>query len=187
MEVHYSSKKYDYGTPIDFFKKLDDIFHFTLDVCASHWNAKCERYFTPEVDGLKQDWKGEVCWCNPPYGRQIKHWVKKSAGEYYKGAKVVMLVPSRTDTTYFQNWGRRAPYFLFLKGRLKFDSEDGETEHVAPFPSMLLIYQYLVIPEQLVKLRELGLLLTHAYVPHVTYDFFNAKYGDHIVPVATFK
>lgn len=43
-------------TPQDFFDKLNDEFHFTLDVCAIESNAKCSNYFTPEIDGLKQDW-----------------------------------------------------------------------------------------------------------------------------------
>ena len=59
----------------DFFDGLDNEFHFTLDVC----NAKCERYFTPEIDGLKQEWTGTV-WCNPPYGREIGSWVRRAHG-----------------------------------------------------------------------------------------------------------
>jgi hypothetical protein len=45
-------------TPADLFKKLDDEFHFTLDVCASDGMEKCERYFNPEIDGLSQVWGG---------------------------------------------------------------------------------------------------------------------------------
>ena len=61
-------------TPQDFFDQLNGEFHFTLDVCANSENAKCEKYYTKEQDGLKQPWKGTV-WCNPPYGRQIGSWV----------------------------------------------------------------------------------------------------------------
>lgn len=65
-----------WATPQDFFDKLDAEFHFDLDVCALPDNAKCDRFFTPDVDGLSQEWAGTV-WCNPPYGRQIGKWVKK--------------------------------------------------------------------------------------------------------------
>ena len=40
-----------------------------MDVCATSENAKCKKYYGPEEDGLKQEWKG-VCWMNPPYGRE---------------------------------------------------------------------------------------------------------------------
>ena len=73
----FSSRTDEWATPDDFFQKLDDEFHFDLDVCATPENAKCKRYFTKEQDGLKQEWKG-TCWMNPPYGRQISLWVKKA-------------------------------------------------------------------------------------------------------------
>jgi len=43
-------------TPQDLFDELNDEFHFTLDPCAMPQNTKCAKYFTPEDDGLKQDW-----------------------------------------------------------------------------------------------------------------------------------
>ena len=46
------------STPQDFFDKLNNIFRFTLDVCALPENAKCEKYYTPEDDGLLQPWGG---------------------------------------------------------------------------------------------------------------------------------
>lgn len=45
-----------WATPQAFFDELDKEFGFDLDVCAIPENAKCERYFTPEQDGLKQEW-----------------------------------------------------------------------------------------------------------------------------------
>jgi phage N-6-adenine-methyltransferase len=70
----FSSKTDCWATPLDFFKKLDLEFGFETDVCALPDNAKCARYFTPEVDGLAQTWAG-VCWMNPPYGREIGKWI----------------------------------------------------------------------------------------------------------------
>lgn len=45
-------------TPQSFFDWLNGIFRFDLDVCALPENAKCEKYYTPEMDGLKNDWVG---------------------------------------------------------------------------------------------------------------------------------
>lgn len=49
----FSSRNDTWETPQDFFDKLDDIFHFDIDVCATADNAKCSVYYTPEDDGLQ--------------------------------------------------------------------------------------------------------------------------------------
>ena len=51
-----SSKKMDYCTPQDFFDRLNEGFHFTLDAAATDKSAKCPAYYTPETDGLKSPW-----------------------------------------------------------------------------------------------------------------------------------
>lgn len=51
-----SSKKMDYCTPQDFFDRLNEEFHFTLDAAATDKSAKCSAYYTPETDGLKSPW-----------------------------------------------------------------------------------------------------------------------------------
>ena len=71
-KVHFSSASGNWSTPQDFFDKLDEEFHFTLDPCADDLNHKCEKYYTEEQDGLKQDWSGEIVFCNPPYGLDNK-------------------------------------------------------------------------------------------------------------------
>lgn len=60
----------DWETPPAFFDILDREFGFTVDACAAPHNAKCDRYWTREQDGLAQDWSGERVFCNPPYGRE---------------------------------------------------------------------------------------------------------------------
>lgn len=57
-DVMFSSKTDLWETPQDFFDNLDDLFHFTLDACATSENTKCEHYYTPEQDGLSQQWSG---------------------------------------------------------------------------------------------------------------------------------
>ena len=48
-----------WATPQDFFNKVNAVFDFKLDVCALPENAKCAHYFTPEDDGLAQDWTAQ--------------------------------------------------------------------------------------------------------------------------------
>ena len=70
----FSSATDEWATPQRLFDDLAAEFNFTLDACATDANAKCERYYTREDDGLSQDWSGEVVWCNPPYGKTIGQW-----------------------------------------------------------------------------------------------------------------
>ena len=131
--VHFSSATDLHATPQDFFDKLNDEFHFELDVCANSENTKCPRYFTLEVDGLTRYWKG-VCWMNPPYGREIGKWMKKADESARQGATVVCLVPARTDTKWWHDYAMKNE-IRFVKGRLKF----GNAKNSAPFPSAVVI------------------------------------------------
>ena len=136
--VMFSSKTDEWETPQDFFDELDREFNFTLDPCATPQNAKCKKYYTKTEDGLKQDWQGETVFCNPPYGKVIKNWVKKCYEESRKpNTTVVMLIPARTDTTYFHEYiYKKAKEIRFVRGRLKF----GNSKNGAPFPSMVVVF-----------------------------------------------
>ncbi len=132
--VHFSSTTDDWSTPQEFFDRLNRIFRFTLDPCASLSNAKCERYFTREEDGLSKNWNGERVFMNPPYGREIGDWVKKASEAK---ALVVCLVPARTDTRWWHDYVvQGGGSVTFLRGRLKF----GGSQSSAPFPSAVVIF-----------------------------------------------
>lgn len=135
----FSSETDLWTTPQEFYDELNKEFHFTLDPCATPENAKCPKYYTATEDGLKQDWSGETVFCNPPYGRAIKDWVKKCYEESRKpNTTVVMLIPARTDTSYFHDYiYHKAKEIRFVRGRLKF----GKSKNPAPFPSMIVIFQ----------------------------------------------
>jgi len=66
-----SSVDHDWETPDEVFADLHAEFEFTLDPCCTPETAKCDAYFTPEDDGLAQDWGRERVFMNPPYGRKI--------------------------------------------------------------------------------------------------------------------
>jgi len=135
VKVHYSSEREDWETPQDFFDGLNSRFNFTLDVCATPENAKCERYLSKQEDALKLSWGDNVCWMNPPYGRQIGRWLEKAYKESQKRAIVVCLVPSRTDTRWWHDYCMRGR-IEFLRGRLKFEG----AKHNAPFPSAIVVF-----------------------------------------------
>ena len=146
-ELMFSSKTDLWETPQDLFDKLNNEFHFTLDVCATPENAKCDSFYTKEQDGLKQPWEG-VVWCNPPYGKQIGSWVRRGFFASLSGNTVVMLLPARTDTRWFHEYIYGKAEIRFIRGRLKF----GESKNSAPFPSMVVVF----MPEDNYLKEELG-------------------------------
>lgn len=134
----FSSISNEYSTPQTLFDLLNNEFHFILDACATKENAKCEKYFTMDDNGLKQNWLNPT-FCNPPYGNQIKFWVQKSYEESLKGNTVVCLIPSRTETKYqHEIIFKYANAICFIKGRLKFIRN--KIGNPAPFPSQLVIF-----------------------------------------------
>jgi phage N-6-adenine-methyltransferase len=136
------------ATPLELFGVFDQRFGFTVDVCALPHNAKCERFYTPDDDGLIQDWSGERVWCNPPYSR-IEPWVVKAAGS--RAELVVMLLPAnRTEQGWWQDHiepvrDRPAgPVVEFLRGRLRFLARDAKTvgsNERPPFGCCLVIWE----------------------------------------------
>jgi len=131
------SKTNEWSTPQELFDKLDKQYNFTLDPCATVDNAKCNKFYTKEDNGLNQDWSGEVVFMNPPYAREIAKWMKKAYDESCKGGvTVVCLIPSRTDTIYWHEYAMKGE-IQFIKGRLKF----GNSPNSAPFPSAIVIFK----------------------------------------------
>jgi phage N-6-adenine-methyltransferase len=132
--VHFSSKTDLWATPQEFFDKYNALYGFNLDVCANQDNAKCSNFFSIEDNGLEQEWK-RSCWMNPPYGREIIHWMRKAYESSLCGATVVCLVPARTDTKWWHEYAMKGD-IEFIKGRLKF----GNSKNSAPFPSAVIVF-----------------------------------------------
>lgn len=140
-KLMFSSENNEWATPQPFFDKLDNKFNFTLDPCATKKTAKCNKYYTKKDNGLSKSWEGETVFVNPPYGRELKNWVKKAYDESRNsGTTVVLLCPARTDTKYFHSYMMKASELHFIKGRLKFES-DNKVSNSAPFPSVVAVFK----------------------------------------------
>ena len=127
----------EWATPQYLFDELNEEFSFDLDVCATEENAKCERFFTKEIDGLAQEWNGTV-FMNPPYGREISKWIRKAYESSIEGATVVCLIPARTDTAWWHDYVMNGE-IRFLRGRVKFVPLSGAGSS-APFPSAIVVF-----------------------------------------------
>ena len=147
-DLMFSSASNEWQTPTKLFKLLNEEFHFTLDPASTDENHLCEKYYTQKTDGLSKSWAGETVYLNPPYGREISKWIKKSYEESLQpDTTVVCLIPARTDTGYFYNYCSKGE-IRFLKGRIKFINrmlpswrEDGNFKITgAPFPSCIVVF-----------------------------------------------
>ena len=152
-KVLTSSSKHDRQTPEDLLRYVKLIGSIYLDPCTTADNpVGAARYFTKEDDGLRKSWAParpykyaqDVVYVNPPYGREISSWVDKAISEA-KGdqrARVVLLVPSRTDTVWWQKAYRNADACCLWKGRLCFidPSEPYKKQPPAPFPVSVFFF-----------------------------------------------
>jgi phage N-6-adenine-methyltransferase len=139
----------DRGTDPALFAAWDERFLFTVDVAAAAHNAKCERFYTLEDDGLAQSWDRERVWCNPPYSN-IRPWVQKAYDEISAELIVQLLPANRTEQSWWQeivepirDRSRRLTVH-FLPGRPRFVQKPGLTAAKGarpPFGCCLLIWR----------------------------------------------
>lgn len=134
----WHSRGSDWGTPQNLFDILNQEFHFTLDSCASKWNAKCKKYFTEKDDGLKQDWGNNVIFMNPPYGKVLNDWMSKAYHSSLSGATVVCLVPAATDTNWWHRFALKGE-IRYLRGRPRFVTPEGTWQQTFS-PSVIIIF-----------------------------------------------
>jgi site-specific DNA-methyltransferase (adenine-specific) len=130
-----------YGTPRFLFDLLDAEFRFTADVAANADNHKMEPWFGPgslwREDALSEGrWAApsDAVFCNPPYGRNTPQFTERAREEARAGLTVVLLVPARTETRWWQLHCAGSEVRL-VRGRLIFEGARNQ----APFPSAIVI------------------------------------------------
>lgn len=92
-----------------------------LDPCTEPDNPTgAERFFTASDDGLALPWDGYAIYVNPPYSKAREPWVRKCVDAGARGQRVVLLIPSHTDTRIWHEAMETASAVCFIKGRVKF-------------------------------------------------------------------
>ena len=141
--------KDDWGTPLDLWHQLDELYVFSIDGAANGQNALLSRWWGPGgvlEDALTADWSNERVFCNPPYS-MVKQFIAKAAEERKRGAFSVLLVASRTDTRWWHDhvWDaerhtwRTGVWGQLVKGRLKFRGPT-KGSNAATFPSAIIVF-----------------------------------------------
>lgn len=148
LDTAFSSDSEEWLTPGEILDSVVAVLSaIDLDPCAERKDASANvpalTHFTEKDDGLSKVWKGAV-FMNPPYGNQIPAFVEKLMASWRAGTvtQAIALLPSRTDTAWFQALDP-APV-CFVRGRIMFaraserrPGEEPAPNCSAPFPSAL--------------------------------------------------
>lgn len=91
-----------------------------LDPCTEPDNptGAAKFYHLPQ-DGCALPWDAETVFCNPPYGEARDRWTDRCIAEG-EHRKVVLLIPSHTETRTFQRALNGCSSVLLVKARLRF-------------------------------------------------------------------
>lgn len=135
----YNGDGREWRTPPEVYDPLHREFGFTLDPCSTHENAKCERHFTEQENGLVQDWSAHRVFMNPPYGREVYGWTRKARAEAERGALVVGLLPASTDLAWWHDDVVGHADVRFIRGRVRFLT-DGPYRASGFFPSVIVVW-----------------------------------------------
>lgn len=87
-------------------------------------NVAAQRYFTPERDGLKQQWLGRI-WLSPPNGRgTMAAFTGKAIDEYAAGrlTEAIIVVPNSLDTAWCHRLMESTQMMCLMRGRIRFKS-----------------------------------------------------------------
>lgn len=119
--------KQSYATPPELIAAVEHRFgKIDFDLAASAENTKAPRFYSKEMDSLKQSWSlgpsVKVAWCNPEFGL---------AGEFAEAAAKVrllrrwtlLLVPMGAQEWAVEHMWTQA-YVLKLRGRVTFVGEE---------------------------------------------------------------
>lgn len=118
------SSKDNWETPYWLFDQLNSRFNFTVDVAAIENNCKVFSCLNPIFynDGLKESWKNERVFCNPPFS-QKDLWIKKAYEETINGEcpLCIMILPSSVENKVYHEYiFNKNIYWEPLQGRVSF-------------------------------------------------------------------
>ena len=103
--------------------------------------VRAETFYTAEIDGLTQPWRGNV-WMNPPYAQPlVAHFCEAVSAKYdaKEIKRACVLVNNATETAWFQRMLGSAAALCFLRSRVRFIDPTGEPSG-APLQGQAVIY-----------------------------------------------
>jgi len=140
----------NWQTPQWLFNSLNEEFNFTVDLCASHYNHKCDRFYSETNSLLTVDpvaLRSDICFMNPPYSRNLIKPCIEKAWQIAQNASVVCLLKVDTSTRWwsiFWDYENHMPKhgckIRFFPKRVKFDPPPNVNGKSGPaFPTCVVI------------------------------------------------
>ena len=97
--------------------------------------------YKAEYDEFEKNYFNEKLFINPPFSKmkEVTEWIYR---QFENNNHIILLIPVRSDTQYFQKLLALKPSIWFVKGRLKYNDYG-----TAPFPSIIMSFaKYSIIP-----------------------------------------
>lgn len=144
----------DWQTPPDLWVRMNARWQFDYDAFASHENALCRHYSTPEgtfvkcdpdiassMDGLALPWMNRRVFLNPPYSRGfIGAAAEKSERERNSADIIVGLFPENRDTSWWRSFIKNKAT-VYSIGRVRYiDPATGEPGGSPPGGSAIVVW-----------------------------------------------
>lgn len=158
----------DWQTPDYLFKKLDDIFMFTIDVAANKDNAKCDIFINEKQDAFKTNWhtapiRNSRFFLNMPWGREYRKrtgikpidWVERLIDQYRRGRNGVMLCSASVNARWWQRAASYASIIVFPAGRVNYTHPSAKLNQ-CNFDSTILVFHPMMLSRAIELLNKIG-------------------------------
>lgn len=117
--------KAELRTPPKMVAELQDYFgEFRCDLAATADNTICGNFFTRQRSAFEHEWPDGLLFANPPYNPAgtLTLWTSEIVK---RRAEAVILVPSKTEAVWFQDFVLAHAQVYTVRGRIVFCYPDG--------------------------------------------------------------
>lgn len=134
----------EWQTPLEYIEAARSVLgSIDLDPATSYAaqrRIKAKHFFTPQQDGLTNEWHGRI-WMNPPYSQPlIQKFIDKLIAEAMaeRITQAIIVTHNSTDTLWFHRLEQIADRICFTRGRIAFI--DPQADRCSPTQGQAFFY-----------------------------------------------
>ena len=142
-KAEYSALDTRWLTPDYILSRVRNYFggRIPFDIATEPNNPTDAEYFwTEQDDSLSQEIWPSVYFCNPPYGKVLRHWLKAFSDSSGTGSEIIAIIPAaRWEQSYFTGPFSEASHVCFIRGRVNFiRAASGEAVNGNPYATLIV-------------------------------------------------